>query len=147
MKPGWPTVIAAFLAAALTGSFALSTEAAVLVAVEGLGSGTLGAAVVLVQALMLALTGVFFIAPVFLIGLVLVGGPGWLIIGATQIRARTAATVVGAGLAGLVAGVVLLLLGLVAGGAFAIGAAALLMPGAVAGWTLHRVAYGRNPKP
>ena len=146
MKPRWPIIIVAFLAAALTGSFALSIEAAVLLAVEGLGAGFLGPVVVLVQAVVVALTGVFVVAPVFLIGLVLVGGPAWLIIAATQIRSRTAATVMGAGLAGLVAGGILLAFGFVAGGGFAFGGAVLLIPGAVAGWTLHRVAYGRNPK-
>lgn len=147
MTGRWGSIIAAFLAAAVAGSFALSVEAAVFVAFTALNVGGPDAAAAVGLALFSAVTGVLFVAPVFLIGLVTVGGPAWLIVSKTQIRSRTAATIVGALLAGAVAAIVLVMLGLIAGAAPAVGAAALVLPGAVAGWVLHRVAYGLNPNP
>lgn len=142
---GWGAIIAAFLAATLVGSFALSLEAAVFVALNALDAGGPDAATVAGQALLTSTTGLLFVAPVFLVGLLVVGAPVWLIIGATQVRSRLVATLVGAVLAGVTAAIILMLFGLMAGGAPAIGAAALTLPGAAAGWTLHRVAYGRTP--
>lgn len=147
MKPEWRSIVAAFLAAAVSGAFVFSLETAALVALGELRPGVLGAVSGLAQLLFSTVTGVLLASPVFLIGLVVVGGPAWLIVNATWVRSRIVATILGAGLAGSVATIILALLGLVAGGAAAIGGAALILPGAAAGWTLHRVAYGRNPNP
>jgi hypothetical protein len=81
---------------------------------------------------------------VFMIGLAIVGLPAWAALHALGFRSRWFA---------VLAGSVLAPAPIWAGGSWEVGAPAfswvllgLVLPGAVAGWTLHRIAYG-GPKP
>lgn len=76
----------------------------------------------------------------FMVGLVVVGLPAWAVLYAVRLRSRWPAALVGSILAPASIWV---------GGSWEAGAPAfnyvllgLILPGAVAGWTLHRVAYG-----
>jgi hypothetical protein len=78
------------------------------------------------------------------VGLVLIGGPAWWGLYRAGRRDRATAVLAGAILAPIMGAILLAGLG---GVVAAWTAGSLLLPGAAAGWTLHRVAYGRNPRP
>lgn len=78
----------------------------------------------------------------FMIGLVVVGLPAWAALHTMRLRSRWAAAIAGAVLAPASVWV---------GGPWDVTASTfswvplgLVLPGAVAGWTLHRIAYGRS---
>jgi hypothetical protein len=82
---------------------------------------------------------------VFLVGLLFVGTPVWFLMAALKRDSRTHALLTGAILSALAG---FLIMQLFSGGMIwiwwpLIYAAALAVPGAAAGWTLHRIAYGR----
>ncbi|WP_298158141.1 hypothetical protein [Brevundimonas sp.] len=82
---------------------------------------------------------------VFLLGLLIVGTPVWLLMARLKRNQRLDATVCGAVLAGLAGFVIMQMFsGVVWSWTPLAYAAALALPGAAAGWTLHRVAYGRR---
>ena len=145
MIRSWVSVVGALLAATFAGSLALSIEAVLFLAWNALAVGDISTFAAS-QALMSAATGVLFVAPIFLIGLLVVGVPVWLMISGTQVRSRVAAAFIGAVLAAAVAAIVLALLGGSPWRIPLLGGIALILPGAAAGWTLHRVAYGKAAK-
>ena len=81
---------------------------------------------------------------VFIAGLVVIGTPVWLVLAKLGRTTRTDAVLAGAALCFLAAVALLLAAGEpgMAWEPWAL-AASLAIPGAAAGWTLHRVAYGR----
>ncbi|MDQ8028745.1 MAG: hypothetical protein REJ23_08450 [Brevundimonas sp.] len=87
--------------------------------------------------------------PFVLILTVALGGPIWWGLRATGLRGRLAMTVASgfaAGLLGLIVAVLMIAFMPWAAGFAPLVLAAPVLPGAAAGWTLHRVAYGANPK-
>ena len=81
---------------------------------------------------------------VFLIGLAVIGTPAWLVLVRTGRTTRQHAMLAGAGLCFLAGAIVVAALGepVLAWEPWAL-IASLAVPGAAAGWTLHRVAYGQ----
>ncbi|WP_029417016.1 hypothetical protein [Brevundimonas bacteroides] len=139
---GWGAVALAYPAAALAGAVivtigfaAISTYASL--ANEGgwdkVGRGTW----VLPAATIYAFV-------VYMAGLIVIGTPAWLVLSRTGRRSRRDAVVAGAVLSALAGAIFILAAGEPATAwepwAFV---ASLALPGAAAGWTLHRVACGR----
>lgn len=140
---GWASVLLAYPAAAAVGAafvaVGFTVVGVVISAMNGMGDQILAGLWIAPLAFLYALV-------VFLVGLVVVGTPAWLILGRAGRTTRGDAVIAGTVLC-FVAGVVVIL----AGGEpaetwepWAL-AASLAVPGAAAGWTLHRVAYGRPP--
>jgi len=138
---GIVSVALAYPAAAAAGAALVVVELGLLALTEGVSSGIAELATgwwVLPVAWVYAF-------PVFLVGLLLVGTPVWLLMAGLKRDSRTHALMTGAILSALAG---FLIMQLFSGetawswGPF-IYAAALVIPGAAAGWTLHRVAYGR----
>ena len=138
---------AAIVSAALAGG--MTTSAIVVVVMLILSSGGGGAVepqgIVLFLALVAAVASAIFLA-----GLVSVGVPVWAVMHWRGLRDRRHAKMAGALLTAgaiLVAGIMSALFaksgpqGLAGGLMFAV---VMLGPGAAAGWTLHRVAYGEQ---
>jgi hypothetical protein len=80
----------------------------------------------------------------FMAGLIVIGTPAWLVLSRMGRTSRQDALMAGAALSALAGGVFILAAGEPATAwepwAFV---ASLTIPGAAAGWTLHRAAYGR----
>ena len=139
MIRGKARIGAALLAAALAGGATTSAIVVPGMLIISLLGGT--SIEPQAAALFLALTAAVASA-VFAVGLLVVGAPVWAVMHRRGLRERKHAKTAGALLA---AGVALALSalagpqGLVGGVIFAI---LMLVPGAVAGWTLHRIAYG-----
>lgn len=89
-------------------------------------------------ALWMALIFGLFAALAFAIGLLLVGLPAWAVLFRFGFRTRAVSIVAGGVLGGITAAMLSLAVG-VDGVWFTV---IMILPGAVAGWTLHRVAYG-----
>ena len=81
---------------------------------------------------------------VFLVGLIVIGTPAWLVLLRLGRTTRRDAVIAGATLCTVAGAVIILAMGEPAPAwePWAL-AATLAIPGAAAGWTLHRVAYGR----
>jgi hypothetical protein len=85
---------------------------------------------------------------VFAIGLAVVGLPMWAALHHAGARSRWAAILAGGGLSMLVGAALLTVLNQARLGWDETRLSAfLILPGAIAGWTLHRVAYGRRGVP
>ena len=85
--------------------------------------------------------------PTYLIGLTVIGLPAWAIVERLGVRSRTAAVVIGAGLSTTTTMIPQLAVGLNQPEGLAWAAILQVLSGAAAGWTLHRVAYGREVRP
>lgn len=144
MKTGWMTRIKALLAASVAGGVSLSLAFVVVAAfsVQGPAGGSLVSDYLGIAPVLL----IVFI-PAYLIGLAIVGLPAWMIVEATGVRSRLAAILMGAVLSAGTVVTFMLSTGLDAPESVAWMASLLAVSGAVAGWTLHRVAYGSTPKP
>ena len=150
MRPSRNTVLKGFLAGAAAGGLTTGVEVYLAIAVFGwFGAGPPPPTIEVLEAAIVGLPVIPFAAMIaslaFLVGLVIVGLPMWLALNALGLRARWIAVVAGSVLAPASlwvmerswedggSGLSSLLVGLV-------------LSGAVAGWTLHRVAYGgRKP--
>ena len=138
---GLASVALAYPAAAAVGAAVVAVEFGVFALIEGFSSGINEIA-----------TG-WWVLPVawvygfaaFLAGLLFVGTPVWLLLAGLKRNTRRDATLAGAILSALAG---FLIMQIFSGettwswGPF-VYAAALALPGAVAGWSLRRVAYGR----
>lgn len=135
MTPRPDRAPSAFRAAVATGATACSVE--FLLMTGGL-SGT-GASIQTVVTTGLTLFVITWLvaAAVFSIGLVLIGLPTWMGLEKLGWVSPGSAAASGSFLAAVVAGLF--------GGPFS--AAFLVLPGAAAGWMLHRVAYGGRTAP
>lgn len=83
---------------------------------------------------------------VFLIGLIIVGGPIWFVMHQSDVRSRSAAVLTGMLATCPVPLIAWVLSPAAASSWLIIYCGAVVLAGGVAGWTLHRVAYGRDPK-
>lgn len=81
----------------------------------------------------------------FWLGLGVFGLPVWTVVEGAGLRSRAAAVLLGGGLAPLVGVAILVAIGILWWQSLAVMVALMALPGAAAGWTLHRVAYGPNP--
>ena len=139
---GWLSAVLAYPAAAAVGAAIVAAGFAVtgvvVQALNGMPSQILAGLWITPAAFLYAFV-------VFLVGLVVIGTPGWLLLARLGRTARGDATLAGSILC-FAAGVIFV---------FAAGeplgawepwalAASLAIPGAAAGWTLHRVAYGKS---
>lgn len=135
------------IAGAAAGGGAVAVEAYLLLAVFGWVGGPAPTPEAFVQALIFGFGLIVYIGPiagvVFAIGLVIVGLPAWALLHALQWRSRRAAMAAGAVLAAATTGVLTLANSSL--GSAALFALLLFMPGAAAGWALHRTSYGRAP--
>jgi hypothetical protein len=136
----------ALVLAAITGGIAVGLELWAGMMIAALAGGPAAVAQAAIMGLMIGLGGILYAAVAFGIGLVLIGGPAWLALHGLGARRRWAAVLTGAVLATAPA---VIFLAVVAGeqddwGAMPL-AAFLILPGAAAGWVLHRIAYGRTP--
>ena len=134
---------------AAAGGGAVAVEAYLLLAVFGWVGGPPPTPDAFLQALIFGLALIVYIGPVagavFAVGLMIVGLPAWALLHALHWRSRRVATAAGAVLAATATGILTL-----AGNASSVGSAGLfalllLLPGAAAGWALHRASYGRAP--
>ena len=134
---------------AAAGGGAVAVEAYLLLAVFGWVGGPAPTPEVFVQALIFGFGLIVYIGPiagvVFAIGLVIVGLPAWALLHALQWRSRRAAMAAGALLAAATTGVLTLANNASSVGSAGLFALLLFMPGAAAGWALHRISYGRAP--
>ena len=128
----------AFLAAVAAGATACSVE--FMLMTGGLAGADAPVGTVLWFGLFVFLITWLVAAFGFVLGFLLVGLPAWAGLSALGWMSRGAAVAAGGLLAGL-AGGLLGSMGTGLDGGLS-SAAFMLVPGAVAGWTLHRVAYG-----
>ena len=136
----------ALVLAAITGGIAVGVEIWASMVVTALTGGPAAVAQAAAMGLMIALMSTFYAAVGFGVGLVVVGGPAWLALHGLGARRRWAAVLTGAVLATAPGVIFLAAVASEQGdwGAMPL-AAWLILPGATAGWVLHRVAYGRTP--
>lgn len=139
MRQGPRYRVRAVFAAAAIGGGVVGLEAAALVAWQSLVAGDGGNGLLMAPVYLLGAWMMF--APMFLVGLVVVGAPVWWMMENAGMRSARVATALGALLAGGAAILVIAALGVLSAPAFLF-CAAFAPPGAAAGWTLHRVAYG-----
>jgi hypothetical protein len=135
------SVLLAYPAAAAVGAALVVVEFGLLALTE---SGPSGIAELAAGWWVLPVAWVYAF-PVFLVGLLFVGTPVWLLMAGLKRDSRTHALLTGAILSALAGFLIMQRFSgetALSGGPF-IYAAALVIPGAAAGWTLHRVAYGR----
>ena len=134
--------IRALLAAAVVGGVALALELTLFTAAMALQTENSSSALAYLSAApMVAVVTI----PAFFVGALLVAAPVWAIIEGTTVRSALAAILIGALLATTTGVLILFGLGVIWWQSLAGAAAALGPPGALAGWVLHRVAYGRAP--
>ena len=134
MTPKPDMAPSAFRAAVATGATACSVE--FLLLTGGLSGNGASIQTVVTTGLMLFVITWLVAAAVFSIGLVLIGLPAWIGLAKLGWVSPVSATASGSLLASAVAGLF--------GGPTS--AAFLILPGAAAGWMLHRVAYGKTLK-
>jgi hypothetical protein len=139
MKQGPRYRVRAVFAAAAIGGGLVGLEATALFVWQSVATGEAGSG--LIMAPFYGLVAWMMFAPMFLIGLVVLGAPVWWAMENAGIRSARAATAMGTLLTGAAAILVLAALGVMSPGALWF-CAAFAPPGAAAGWTLHRVAYG-----
>ena len=139
-------VALALVLAAITGGIAVGVEIWASMVVTALAGGAAAVAQAAAIGLMIGLMSAFYAAVAFGIGLVVVGGPAWLALHGLGARRRWAAVLTGAVLATAPGVIFLAAVASEEGDRGAMPLAAfLILPGAAAGWVLHRVAYGRPP--
>ena len=132
----------ALLAAGFVGGLGLALELTLFTAAMALSTENSSPALAYLSAApMVAVVTI----PVFLLGVLLVAAPAWAIIEGTQLRSPLAATLIGALLAATTAAVILVAVGVVWWQSLVGAVAVLAPPGALAGWVLYRVGYGRSP--
>ena len=138
--------LSALIGAALAGGLATATGILVAMAAPTLAYGPPSVGdvltVVFMGAIMVAMLAIYT-SFVFAVGLFLLGLPAWAVLHRLGWRGRRTAVVAGAVLAGAAAGGLALALNGPVGGSAGF-AAWMVLPGAVAGWTLHRIAYGKT---
>jgi hypothetical protein len=134
----------AVVGAAIVGGLAVSTELGASMIYHSLETG---GPVAMSAALWFVFASAFVTIPAFLIGLMLIGAPLWAAFERLQIRSRAAAILAGVLLAPSAFVLITLPLQGPEGPAWDM-SVMMILPGALAGWTLHRVAYGmRSAKP
>lgn len=144
MIKGWTSVAMGMIAAAITGALVLAAQGVVLsVASLVVLKGERAAEGLLYLAMLATPIAIGLAAAGFLIGLVVIGAPAWLTLHGLGHRKRRDAMLAGAALSSLTGGVLLLVWTDGGAGVSNAMAAALLflIPGAAAGWALHRIAY------
>lgn len=135
----------AFLGAIGAGAAVCAVQFKGLLALAGMGSNASLSGLVVGLLTFGAVT--WLIAALgFFIGLLFIGIPAWAALAALRWTSRRAAVAAGAVLAAL-AGVGIASLDARNLPGLWMVAAFFVLPGAVAGWTLHRVAYGRTVRP
>ena len=136
--------IRAVLAAAGAGGGVIGVEAALFAMWNALASGDGSTALIMGLNYLLFVPMMF--APLFLIGLAVVGAPMWAVLDGTAANSRRAAVLAGSLMSAAAAAIVLAALGVLSPDALWF-CAAFAPAGGVAGWVLHRVAYGRPAAP
>jgi hypothetical protein len=132
------------LAGAAVGGLATGAELAILQltmnAIGGAPISLLDMTLNILLALWMTLMIGLFAALAFAIGLVVVGLPAWAVLFKLGFRTRAVAILAGGFLSGIAAAILTLAVG-DDGVWFTV---LMLLPGAAAGWTLHRIAYGES---
>lgn len=145
MKPGVTQVLAALIASAAAGGLATAAGTVLGVAAQSFAYGlpsladiVLGGMMAVAMVLMLG----FYTTIVFAIGLVVIGLPAWATLHRIGFRSRAAAILTGSLLTGTTAAALAFALdpSNSAAGWFGL---LMVLPGAIASWTLHRIAYGK----
>jgi len=146
--PSAERVALGIIVGAAAGGGSVAVESYLLLVVFGWVGGPPPAPDAFFAALVFGFGMIVFVAPVagvvFAIGLVIVGLPAWALLLALRWRSRGAAMAAGAFLAAATTGALTLASGS-PGGSAGLFALLLLLPGAAAGWALHRTSYGRLP--
>lgn len=130
----------AVLAAAAAGGGVIGLEAALFAVWNAVLAGDTSTA--LFTGLVYLLFVPLMFAPLFLIGLAVVGAPMWAVLEGMAVRTSHAAVLAGSLMSTATAMVVLAVMGVLSPGALWF-CAAFAPAGGAAGWVLHRVAYGR----
>ncbi len=139
---GWAWVLLAYPAAATVGALLVTAGFVAISAYASLNSG--GDLNELRRGLWVVPVAAIYAFCIFLAGLAVVGTPTWLVLARAGRRSRRHAVGAGVLLSVLTGAAVLLAAGEPATAWEPwIFAASLSVPGAAAGWTLHRIAYGR----
>ena len=137
--------MSACLGAAVAGGLATATGGVAVMAAPALAFGPPSIGDVLIGAfmatVMIAILSIYT-SFIFGVGLTLIGLPAWTVLHHLGWRGRGTAVVAGGLLAGTTAGGLALALNGGVGGSAAF-AAMMVLPGAVSGWTLHRIAYAK----
>jgi hypothetical protein len=147
MKPGMTRVLAALIAAAVAGGLVTAAGVVLAMVIQSYpyelppftGMVMTGGMMVAVMLFWL----VVFTTGVFAVGLVIVGIPAWVALYRLGFRSRWTAALAG----GLLASTTMtaLALAMEGPGSDAVrGGLLMLLPGVAAGWTLHRLAYGKT---
>lgn len=142
MTLGTHRALLGLITAAAIGGLATGAELAVIqlvttalagapISLDGMGFG-------IMMALWMTFMIGLYAAIAFAIGLVVVGLPAWAVLFRFGLRARVIGVLAG----GVLSGVTAAMLSLAAGYDGLWFTVFMIMPGAAAGWTLHRVAYG-----
>ena len=140
---GIVSVLLAYPAAAVAAGFVVMIGFIIVASVSTLTNGLPAGEIA--RGLWVAPVAWIYAAVVYLAGLLVIGTPVWLLMAKIGWNTRQNAVTAGAILSGLTGLVVLLLIGEAPAvwEPWAL-AASLTIPGAIAGWVLHRVAY-RDP--
>ncbi|MCA3699868.1 hypothetical protein [Brevundimonas sp.] len=139
---GWGAVALAYPLAAFTGAVVVTIGFAAVSTYASL-TNEFGWSEVLRGAWVLPVATIYAFV-VYLVGLVVIGTPVWLVLVRIGRTTRRDAVIAGGTLCTVAGAVIILAMGEPAPAwePWAL-AATLAIPGAAAGWTLHRVAYGR----
>ena len=145
MTPKIDRALSALIGSAVAGGLVTATGfvAAMVAPAFAFGVPTLAEALsgILLAAVMAGVLAIYTTF-VFGAGLFLIGLPAWAVLHRLGRRTRRIAVLAGGALTGATAGA--LALGLSGPNSnAAIFAALMIIPGGLAGWTLHRIAYGR----
>lgn len=146
MKPGMTQVLAALIAAAAAGGLATAAGVVLVMVIQSHPHGLPSLADIVAGGMMVFLMMLWlcvFTTGVFATGLLIVGIPAWVALYRLGFRSRWTATLAG----GLLAATTMSALALTTDGpGFDPVWVGLLMlpPGMAAGWTLHRVVYGKT---
>ncbi len=134
------------LAAAAAGGLATAAAVVLAMLIPAFSNGVpspadlvTGAMMAIVMVLILSI----YTAIVFAVGLLVVGLPAWAALYRLGFRSRSAAALAGGVLAAVTASALVMAMGGPGSGVVSFGLL-MLLPGVAAGWTLHRVAYGRT---
>lgn len=130
-----------WLASGAVGGLALTVEFTLFIAVMQIQTEGIS-----VDFLAVAPISLFVAAPLFLLGVGVIGLPAMMVIEGTGQRSAPVAAALGTVLAVAVATLLIIATGGSASGAPLVAALFLALPGAAAGWTPHRVAYGPSRK-
>lgn len=155
MRPSGPDVTIAVLAASATGGAVVAVETTAAFVVTSLGASGRSSSFADEVGLLLGLAGMtaLFAGVVFAVGLTVIGLPSWAVLRRLGLLGRMSATVAGAVLAATTAAALVLAAddwrvgstGTWVAAAWAL--AALLLPGAAAGWMFHKAVQGPAESP